>query len=125
MAFIYLEAGERAAPVLVDGKKYWVGRSRNGRFLKRLFATLAAALAAGDEADEVEELALDLRADPFMPYLVLTPDDESLVLLGNEENDCLWGELLRYGATAAHSIGDLQVLVNAIMAQHPGAGYSI
>lgn len=126
MAFIHIDGGQQSARFLVDGKEVWVGRSRNGHFLKRLFATEAEALLAGDDEDAAQAPP-DLQAEELELFVVQSPEDEEFLLLRDEHNKSFWDELFLYETTDVDSIRDLQAVLDRInpeepnVSSHPGS----
>lgn len=127
MAYTHLGGGERAAKCLVDGRVVvWVGRSRNGHFLKRLFSSEADAIAAGDALDEallatddedVAQAPPDLQVEELELVVLTSPDDEKFVLLWDQDNEAFWDELFPYEAIDEDSIHELQAVLDRISSQ--------
>lgn len=107
--------GPRARNVLVDGKEYWVGRSRSGRYLEGLFASEAEALSAGDALDEaIADIETGLEHESLTGLSVKAPDGGTVIVFWDEQNDTVYQNAYAYDPLSDESMKEVQEALNLI-----------
>lgn len=108
-------AGPRAWEVVVGGMRCWVGKSRKGQILGRLFGSLADALIAGDALDDrIADIEGRLEFERWLGLLVVDLKGNATLILWDEQSDSIHKYGYAYDNSDDEVMKSLQEVVNKI-----------
>lgn len=88
LPYMHVQGGPRAWNVFVGGKECWIGRSKSGYLLGRLFGSENEALSAGDALEKhFAQIEDSLRADRWKAIVLELDADGEVIVFWDVENE--------------------------------------